>query len=159
MKKRNILLIILTLGLNAKIMATEIKTSIIINASPEKVWKVFTNFYEYPLWNPFINPISGEIKKGEKLRVQIDGTKFKPKILEVEENKKLEWKGRLILPKVFDGQHLFELVNNDDGTTTFIQSEKFTGVLVPIFKKKILTDVKENFEKMNTALKKQVERV
>ena len=46
---------------------------------------------------------------------------------------------------------------NGDGTTTFNQSEVFSGILVPLFKNKILTDVKEKFEDMNKALKKQVE--
>ena len=34
-------------------MAKEIKTEILINAIPEKVWSIFTNFDNYPNWNPF----------------------------------------------------------------------------------------------------------
>ena len=36
----------------------EIKTEIIINSKPEKVWNILTNFEKYPEWNPFIKSIS-----------------------------------------------------------------------------------------------------
>ena len=40
-------------------MAKEIKTEILINAAPEKVWSILTNFEKYPDWNPFIKSING----------------------------------------------------------------------------------------------------
>jgi len=42
----------------------EIKTEIIINTKPEKVWEVLTDFENYPTWNPFIQNIFGEQKVG-----------------------------------------------------------------------------------------------
>ena len=42
----------------------EIKTEIIIDSKPEKVWEVLTDFENYPTWNPFIQNISGEQKVG-----------------------------------------------------------------------------------------------
>lgn len=47
-------------------MAKEITTQITIDESPNEVWKVLTNFKEYPNWNPFIKEISGEVAKGKK---------------------------------------------------------------------------------------------
>jgi uncharacterized protein YndB with AHSA1/START domain len=44
-------------------MAKEIKTEILINASPDKVWAILTDFDNYPSWNPFITSLKGEVKE------------------------------------------------------------------------------------------------
>lgn len=61
--------IILLTFLNATAMAKEIKTEILINATPEKVWSILTSFDNYPNWNPFIKSIKGEAKVGNKIKV------------------------------------------------------------------------------------------
>ncbi len=86
----------------------EIKTEILINATPERVWSIFTNFNNYPSWNPFIKSISGEVKVGSKITVNIEppeskGMTFKPKILTFETNKELSWLGQLLFAGLFDG--------------------------------------------------------
>lgn len=50
-------------------------------------------------------------------------------------------------------------MENTDGTTTFRQSENFSGILVGMFKKKIEVDTKSGFIKMNKALKKVTENL
>jgi uncharacterized protein YndB with AHSA1/START domain len=45
-------------------MPQTISTTITIQASANKVWTVLTNFETYPIWNPFIKSIEGEIKVG-----------------------------------------------------------------------------------------------
>ena len=35
-------------------MKKEIKTEILIKASPQIVWSILTDFENYPHWNPFI---------------------------------------------------------------------------------------------------------
>lgn len=47
-------------------MATEIKTEILINAAPEKIWAILTDFDNYPNWNPFIKTIEGRVEIGSK---------------------------------------------------------------------------------------------
>ncbi|WP_299713265.1 SRPBCC domain-containing protein [uncultured Tenacibaculum sp.] len=140
-------------------MRTEITTSTQINASPEKVWSILLDFNNYTNWNPFITSITGVPKKGEKLHVQINSMHFSPIILEYDINKELEWKGKLLFNGLFDGKHQFLLEDNKDGTTTFIHSEKFFGILVPLFSKKINTEVRNGFISMNKALKEIAERV
>jgi hypothetical protein len=63
--------IILLTFLNVTAMAKEIKTEILINATPEKVWLILTSFINYPNWNPFIKTIQGEVKIGNKIKVKI----------------------------------------------------------------------------------------
>ena len=82
---------------------------------------------------------------------------FKPTVLAFEPNKEFRWIGHLLFPGLFDGEHIFELIGNADGTTTFIQREKFKGVLVPLFKKMLDVNTINGFNRMNTALKERVE--
>jgi hypothetical protein len=154
--------IILITLLNVSAMVKEIKTEILINATPTKVWSILTNFNNYPNWNPFIKSIIGDVKVGNKIMARIEppdasGMTFKPKILSYESNKELKWIGHFIIAGLFDGEHKFELIDNGDGTTTFIHSEKFTGLLVG-FSTKMLDKAKQGFIKMNVALKVESER-
>ena len=143
-------------------MAKEIKTEIIINVMPEKIWAVLTSFDNYPNWNPFIKSIKGEVKVGNTITVRLEppgakGMTFKPHVLAFETNKEIRWIGHLLFPGLFDGEHKFELIDNGNGTTTFKQSEIFGGVLVPLFKKMLDDNTKKGFEEMNIKLKESAE--
>ena len=139
-------------------MTKEIKTSIIIKAKPENVWKVFTDFKEYPSWNPFIKSLEGELEEGKKIKVKTSKASFKSRILACTKNKELVWTGSFMFKGLFDGEHRFILKYNGRGTTLFEQSEEFNGVLVKAFNKKIDGDIKKGFEEMNQKLKEEVEK-
>lgn len=138
-------------------MNKEISTQITINASAEKVWEVLTNFSDYPNWNPFIVSLTGEVKKGNTISVKLQGMSFKPKVLVYESEKQLTWLGHLYFKGLFDGEHSFRLENNEDGSSTFYHSEKFTGLLVRLFSNMLDTKTVPGFSAMNDALKQQVE--
>ena len=138
-------------------MSLEIKTAIVINAKPKAVWEVLTNFENYPNWNPFVKSIAGEVKVGNQINIQVQNMKFKPTVLAFEKNKEFKWLGHLFFKGLFDGEHRFKLVDNGDGSTKFEHSEKFAGLLVPLFKKKLLSQTKLGFEEMNKQLKHKVE--
>lgn len=145
-------------------MAKELITEIKIKANPAQVWAVLTDFSSYTTWNPFIKSLTGDVKVGKTITARLEppkasGMTFKPKVLVFEANKKFVWLGHLFIKGLFDGEHSFELIDNLDGTTTFIQSEKFGGILVPLFNKMIETNTKEGFESMNKALKERIENL
>ncbi len=145
-------------------MAKQITTSILIHATPKQVWAVFTDFKSYPQWNPFVRSINGAIQTGQKLTVQLQSSPtsvitMKPRLLVFEANCELRWMGHLLFTGLFDGEHKFELVDNGNGTTTFIQSEKFNGILVPLFKKMLDGNTTNGFKAFNQKLKERVERV
>ena len=151
------------LFINTITMSKEIKTQILINASPEKVWAILTNFEKYSEWNPFIQSISGNPVVGLKIKAKLQppgasGMTFTPTVLAFETNKEFKWIGHLLFNGLFDGEHKFELIDNHDGTTTFIQSEKFKGILVPIFKKMLEVNTLNGFQQMNEKLKARVEK-
>lgn len=134
----------------------ELKTEILINASPEKVWQTLTNFPDYT-WNPFIKSITGEVKVGNTITAELGGMTFKPKVLKFEPQKEFRWKGKLFIKGLFDGEHYFLLEKQNDGSTKFTHGEIFSGILVPLFKKKLMTETKDGFVAMNEALKKSCE--
>lgn len=156
------------IGLLALVSATatakEIRTEIIINATPDKVWAILTDFKNYPQWNPFIKSIEGQADVGNKITARIEppnakGMTFKPKVLVFATNKELRWLGHFLFAGLFDGEHKFELIDNGDGTTTFVQSEKFKGILTPFFKKMLDNNTKKGFEAMNQKLKELAEQI
>ena len=141
-----------------KLISSEIR----INASPQKIWAVLTDFQKYPEWNPFIKTISGEVSVGDRIKVKIEppgssAMTFKPEILVFEPNKELRWLGNLLFPGLFDGEHKLELIDNQDGTAIFRQSETFRGILVPLFKKMLDNTTMNGFNLMNQKLKELAE--
>ncbi len=144
-------------------MAKEIITEININATPEKVWNILTDFENYPNWNPFIKSLSGNVAVGKKINVKLEppGSKtmaFVPTVLAFDKNKEFRWLGHLLFKGLFDGEHSFQITDNGNGTTTLKQSEKFNGVLIPLFKKMLDTNTVDGFNQMNQKLKELAEK-
>lgn len=137
----------------------QIKTEILINASSEKIWQILMDFNNYPNWNPFIKYIQRNKSDSTKLEIEIQppsGNKmrFNPIIIDQIQNKKFSWKGKLLVSGLFDGEHIFELIANSDGSTTFIHSEKFSGILAPFIN---LKSTEKGFVLMNQKLKQLAE--
>jgi hypothetical protein len=137
----------------------EIKTKIKINAPAEKIWNKLMDFNDYPNWNPFILSIEGIPKIDNNLVVNFEKMTFKPRVISLVKNKEFKWVGKLLFKGIFDGEHSFQLVEITNNKTLFIHSEEFSGILVPLLKKKLLSETKPGFESMNLALKKEMESV
>ncbi len=140
----------------------QLHTEIIIEASPERVWELLTDFGSYPQWNPFIRNISGLPASGERLEVRLEppggrGMTFKPKVLNAEPNRELRWLGSLLVPGLFDGEHSFAIDPLGENRVRFVQREEFKGVLVPLFARSLDTNTQRGFEQMNRALKERAE--
>ncbi|MEM9830029.1 MAG: SRPBCC domain-containing protein [Bacteroidota bacterium] len=140
----------------------ELTTEIIINTSAEQVWQVLTDFSAYQKWNPFIVGSSGKARVGTYLTNKMkQGEKtmtFKPKLVKVEENRRLEWLGNLWIPGLFDGHHIFVIEELAAQQVKFIQKEKFSGLLRGLIMKQISETTQAGFVAMNRALKEQAER-
>ncbi|MDH3714894.1 MAG: SRPBCC domain-containing protein [Gammaproteobacteria bacterium] len=137
-------------------------TDIDIDAPPKVVWDHLTDFDRYPQWNPFMRNISGDVSAGSQLSVTIqppgkDAMQFSPRLLVVKENEELRWLGRVLLPKLFDGEHYFIIETKPDGSTHLIQGEFFTGILALILWSSLEQDTKKGFEAMNQAIKTRSE--
>ena len=140
----------------------ELKTEIEINAPADRVWAILTDLGRFAEWNPFIPEAEGEVKEGARLRVRIapPGGKamtFTPTVTLVEPEQAFRWLGRLFLPGLFDGEHIYEITPLADDRVRFVQREEFRGVLVPLFWKNLDTQTRQGFEEMNAALKQRAE--
>jgi hypothetical protein len=141
----------------------DIFSEIEINASPDKIWSILTDFDVFSEWNPFIKSIEGNIEVGEKFKVFLQlpdtkGMKFQPKCMKVDQNKELQWIGHMIIPGLFDGEHSFIIESVEDKKVRFIQKELFTGILTPLIMNSIGEKTRYSFEAMNQALKERAER-
>jgi len=141
----------------------EIRTEIEIQASDKRVWQLLTDFASFPQWNPFMRQAVGEPKTGARLEVRIQpsgasGMTFRPTVLKVEPNRELRWLGHLLMPGLFDGEHILTIESLAENRVRFVQREIFTGILVPLFAHELDTDTRRGFEEMNRALKALAEQ-
>jgi len=139
----------------------ELRTEIEIDAPPERVWAALLDFPSFPEWNPFIRTIRGTPAVGSRLEVTLgaSGTtpmSFRPTVRAVVPNRELRWLGRVGLPRIFDGEHIFELTPIGPNRTRFVQRERFRGLFVPILAKSLDRDARRGFEEMNLALAERV---
>ena len=140
-----------------------LRTEIDIDASGERVWRVLTDFSAYGEWNPFITSISGEVRRGARLKVRVQpsggrGMTFRPTVLAADRNRELRWVGRLLFPGIFDGEHAFLITPLENGRVRLRQQETFRGLLVPLLRRLLDGQTRAGFEAMNRALKERAER-
>ena len=84
--------------------------------------------------------------------------RFQPKVLVCEPKTELRWKGKLVIPGLFDGEHYFKLEPKAHGGLVFRQGEVFSGLLVPLFRRSLDGATKQGFIAMNEAIKHEAEK-
>lgn len=123
---------------------------------------MLTDFAAYPEWNPFIRRVHERPEVEEQLVVHMQpsgtrGLTFRPTVMKAEPNRQLRWLGHLLVPGLFDGEHIFEIEELDRDRVLFIQREIFKGVLVPLLARSLDRNTKRGFEEMNRALRERAE--
>jgi hypothetical protein len=141
----------------------QLHSEIEIEAPPERVWAVLVDLAGYPEWNPFIVAAAGRVEAGARLRLRMSppggrSIALKPRATVVVEGEALEWLGRIAIPGLFAGRHRFELHRTATGTR-LVQSETFTGLLVPLLARSLDAHTLPGFVAMNDALKARAEQV
>jgi hypothetical protein len=134
-----------------------------IDAPASRVWEVLTDLPAYREWNPFIVEARGTVAAGETLSLQMaigerDPMTIEPRLLVVEPDRELRWKGRLFIPGLFDGEHAFALTALDGERTRLDHWEKFSGVLLPIVRMVVYDDTVRAFHMLNEALARRAAR-
>lgn len=136
----------------------EIVTEVEIDASPDEVWSLLGNPASYRDWNPFIVSMEGELAEGAMLTNTMrpeagSEMTFRPTVLKAEPGRELRWLGRLLLPRIFDGEHYF-ILEEHEGGTRLVHGERFQGVLLWFID---TNRFRADFERMNAALKARLE--
>lgn len=137
----------------------KIETKISLHATPEKVWKVLTDFKAYPEWNTYMTSVSGTLQVGKKLRVQMQLTeghafKARPKLLIVDKGKELRWMARLYFSGVYDNERYFLIRRESATKVTFIQGETYGGFMAKRLFEQFGKPTEAAMRNMNKELKK-----
>lgn len=141
--------------------SVDIRTTIVIEASPEQVWSVLTDFENMPNWSSTFKGLTGDISDGGQItssfffQGQILGF---PHALSYEEGVQFGWSDPIsFAPGVVDN-HFYRVEACGD-ETLFIQTDGFTGADINFgnlvdFANLALTD----FQTFNQELKTEVEK-
>ena len=139
-------------------------TTITIDAPPHRVWNVLTDTQRWAEWCTVIHYLDGALAVGEKPKFNLTPPKgrsysFSPTIEIVGDARELQWVGRTGLPGIFDGRHRFTLQPTDTNSTTLTNSETFSGLLAPLFRRFLvdINDVRDGFEALNAEIKARAE--
>ncbi|MFC4147280.1 SRPBCC domain-containing protein [Micromonospora mangrovi] len=137
-----------------------IDTSIMISATPERVWEILTDLPRYEEWNPFVRRAAGRPAVGEVLALFIQppgekGMTHHPTVTVAEPARHFQWLGKVAVPGLFGARHEFVLEPTGEGTR-LRHRETFTGLLVP-FLKRTLDRTETGFGQLNRALKERAE--
>lgn len=134
------------------------ETEIFIAAPPETVWSLLADAQEHAAWNPAMHAVEGRFASGERLRLDMRTPSggimtFRPHVLVADAPRELRWLGRLGLPRLFDGEHYFNLVP-ENGGTRLIHGENFRGLLLWVMD---VHQFRASFEAANEGLKARAE--
>lgn len=141
----------------------EIRHTIDIDAPPERVWSSIIDFPGYAAWNSQLAYLGGDVRPGGRLHLRLsaegaDPYEFKPDISRWEGNRSFAWIARTGLPRVFDGEHFFELERLPAGGTRLTNREEYRGVLSLVMQRlPMMKSAPRGFEKMNLELKRHIE--
>jgi hypothetical protein len=139
-----------------------IKTAVDVATSAEIVWRVLTNFPQYPHWNPFLVAVYGSAVPGQRLIINArypDGhvSKFTARVMKAIPATELRWRRRRLLEGVFDREQAFFIIPNGIKGVRFIQREHFSGLLAALIMPFISGKTSKAFNLMNLALKRTAE--
>src|SRR3569623_1204803 len=134
-----------------------LEPSVSSKSKPETIWKLLTDAAKFPSWNSTVTCIDGTIAAGEKRALRVPAAPkrvFKPKVVELEANKKMVWAEGAA--PMFRGVRTFTLAPRGDGTTEFTMTEVLRGLAVPMAKGS-LPDFKPIFETYAADLQRAAE--
>jgi uncharacterized protein YndB with AHSA1/START domain len=132
----------------------ETSISIKINAEAAIVWALLIKASDYPRWNSTVTSIEGKIAVGQtiKLKSILDAKRiFKLKVKEIEAEKRLVWGDA-------QGNRVYSLSKNGNGTVTFSMTEKIGGLLFPMYAK-MIPSFDRSFEQFASDLKNESETI
>jgi hypothetical protein len=132
--------------------------SILIDATPETVWKILTDGAGWVSWNPTIEKLDGKIAPGAKVTVHPKGSSgraFPVRVSEFVAPRRMVWTGGMPLG-LFKGVRTYTLTPKD-GKVEFAMQEGFSGLLSPLIERSI-PDLQPSFDEFAAALKRRAEQ-
>ncbi|WP_227356967.1 SRPBCC domain-containing protein [Haladaptatus salinisoli] len=131
-----------------------------VDAPPRTVWEVLADLRAYREWNPHVTDARGDLREGATVEIRVRSGLSRSRtipvtVTEVTPERRLEWVGRVLSSRLFEGQHAFELEPLGEDRTRFVNRERLSGLLVPVV---VPDDARRGYEAMNRALSERAER-
>ena len=132
----------------------EIRTEIVLDATPEAVWDALTDLEAYAEWNPQTVEASGTVAEGERVELTVRPSGGRERtmtatVVAADRPRRLEWVSTLGSRWLFSARHTFELEPLEDDRTRLVNRERHAGVLVRFA---VSDDAGSDYEAMNRAL-------
>jgi hypothetical protein len=141
----------------------QVETSIEIDATPERVWGILTDFASWDAWNPTIHRLRGRPEVDAKVDFMIRlGKRWLPiraKVLRVDSERELCWRGpsAAALTPIFAGEHYFAIEPLGADRVRFVHGERFSGLLLPVLWRRLEPMLLRGYSKANEGLKRRAE--
>jgi hypothetical protein len=138
----------------------EVRSEVEINGSPEAVWQVLADLAHYPVWNPFLYPVEGELRSGSHLQVTMhvgtQATTYQAMVVQVEPNRVLSWSGQILSSGVFDTTYSFSIEPVREGRVRLVSRETRKG-LAPLVEWMLKSDIQGGLDAMTRSARNRVE--
>lgn len=140
--------------------STNIKASIIINASTEQVWKALTDFENLKNWSFSFQGLKGKFENNGNIEVVFKSpfggqNKMKKKLFQFKEGQSFGWTGVFLLG--MSDYHLHSLQSLPDGRTEFTQTDGLKGGASFLLGRFLEKQMQKGYEDFNRELKHYVE--
>ncbi|MEM9713042.1 MAG: SRPBCC domain-containing protein [Actinomycetota bacterium] len=135
-----------------------IHSEITIDAAPDEVWGVLTDWERLREWSPTLLAVSGTIEHGQQVDCvyRFRGNEITPvHTLHYEEGREFGWSDPM-LPGLVD-RHRYRVEALPDGRTRFVQTDEVRGPLSPLLGWFFLREMTATYPQFNEALRVRVE--
>jgi hypothetical protein len=142
----------------------EIRREVVIEAPPERVWEVIVGVEQWAAWNSQLAWLGGTVGPGATMSLKLsvagaDPYTFSPTVNHWDPPRRFAWLARTGLPRVFDGEHNFELEGLEGGRTRLVNRETYSGVLSKLIERQpMMAGAPAGFEQMNAEIKARAEQ-
>lgn len=127
-----------------------------IDAPPQAVWEVLTDFQNWPHWNPDVKSMSfaGPLAPGSEFRWKAGPGTILSTLERIEPPRYIAWRGRTL---TIDAYHEWWLEPHDGGTHVRTQ-ESFYGLVARLLRRMLQKTLDKSFADGVERLKLEAER-
>ena len=142
----------------------QISASIEIDAPPELVWEILTDFDRYPEWNPFTVAVATDFEMGAAVRMKVAllGRRTQRQteyITTLVPGQKVCWGMNETTAWLIGATRCQLLEPLDGGRTRYTSDDRITGILAPLVMLIYGRAMQRGFESVCTALKRCAEEL